>query len=41
VIIIKILAVWTAFSVALGLAIAPGLSRRIRDMNFPPGDEDE
>jgi hypothetical protein len=41
VIIIKILAVWTAFSVALGLAIAPGLSRRIRDMNFPPNEEDE
>jgi hypothetical protein len=41
VIIIKILAVWTAFSVALGLAIAPGLSRRIRDINFPPNEEDE
>jgi hypothetical protein len=41
VIIIKILAVWTAFSVALGLAIAPGLSRRIRDMNFPPDEEGE
>jgi len=41
VIIIKILAAWTAFSVALGLAIAPGLSRRIRDMNFPPEDDDE
>jgi hypothetical protein len=40
-IIIDILAAWTAFSVAFGLAIAPTLSRRVRDMNFPPNDKDE
>jgi hypothetical protein len=39
VIIIKILAAWTAFSVAFGLAVAPVLSRRMRDMNFPPDEE--
>jgi hypothetical protein len=41
VIIIKILAAWTAFSVAFGLVIAPVLSRRMRDINFPPSDEND
>ena len=34
-IFLKILAVWTAISVVGGFAIAPALSRRLRDINFP------
>jgi hypothetical protein len=40
-IIIKVLAAWTVFSVAFGFAIAPVLSRRVRDINFPPHDAND
>jgi hypothetical protein len=36
-IVLKILAAWTAISAATSLAIAPALARRIRDANFPQG----
>jgi hypothetical protein len=39
IIILKILAAWTVVSVIASLAIAPALSRRLRDTNFPPKDE--
>jgi hypothetical protein len=38
-IVLKILAVWTAISAAASFAIAPALSRRIRDVNFPRGED--
>jgi len=34
-IILKILAAWTAISVVGTFAMAPALSRRLRDINFP------
>jgi hypothetical protein len=34
-IILKILATWTAVSVVAGLAVAPALSRRLRGIKFP------
>jgi hypothetical protein len=34
-IVLKIIAAWTAVSVVSSFAIAPALSRRIRDVNFP------
>ena len=36
-IVLKILAAWTALSVVTSFAIAPALARRIRDVNFPKG----
>jgi hypothetical protein len=39
VIILKILAAWTLVSVFSSFAIAPALSRRLRDINFPAEDE--
>jgi hypothetical protein len=39
IIVLKIFAMWTACSVATGLAIAPALARRLRDINFRPKDE--
>jgi hypothetical protein len=38
-IILKILAAWTLVSVLSSLAIAPALSRRLRDINFPAEDD--
>ncbi|HZR71765.1 hypothetical protein [Bradyrhizobium sp.] len=35
-IVLKILAAWTAVSVVSSFAVAPALSRRIREVNFPP-----
>ena len=37
-ILLKILAVWTVISVVGGFAIAPALSRRLRDINFRRDD---
>ena len=37
-IFLNILAVWTAISVVGDFAIAPALSRRLRDINFPRDD---
>jgi hypothetical protein len=39
-IVLKIIAAWTAVSVVSSFAIAPRLARRIRDVNFPR-EEDE
>jgi hypothetical protein len=39
VIILKILAAWTLVSAVSSFAIAPALSRRLRDINFPAADE--
>jgi hypothetical protein len=39
-ILLKILAAWLAVSIATGFAIAPALSRRLRDINFPTEDEE-
>ena len=36
-IVLKVLAGWTAISVVASFAIAPALARRIRDVNFPKG----
>ena len=38
-IVLKILAVWTAISAVASFAFAPALSRRIRDVNFPRGKD--
>jgi hypothetical protein len=38
-IIVKILAAWTAVSILTSFAIAPALARRLRDVNFPSRDE--
>jgi hypothetical protein len=38
-IVLKILTAWTAVSVAFGFAVAPALSRRMRDINFPRKDD--
>jgi hypothetical protein len=38
-IILQILAAWTLASVLTGLAVAPALSRRLRDVNFRPSDD--
>jgi hypothetical protein len=38
-IILEILAAWTVVSIISGFAVAPALSRRLRDSNFPPDDE--
>jgi hypothetical protein len=37
--ILKILAAWTAISVLAGLAMALALWRRLRDINFARDDE--
>ena len=34
-IVLKVLASWTAISAVVSFAIAPALSRRIRNINFP------
>jgi hypothetical protein len=39
-ILLKILAAWFAVSIVAGFAIAPALSRRLRDINFPAEDEE-
>ena len=38
-IFLKIVAAWTAISVVAGFAMAPALSRRLRDINFPRDDQ--
>jgi hypothetical protein len=38
-IVLKILATWTAVSVVAGLAVAPALSRRLRGIKFSRQDE--
>ena len=38
-IFLKILAGWTAISVVVSFAMAPALSRRLRDINFPRDEE--
>jgi uncharacterized membrane protein len=38
-ILLKILAAWTAVSIAAAFAFAPALSRRLRDVNFPAEEE--
>jgi hypothetical protein len=38
-IVLKILATWTAVSVVAGLALAPALSRRLRGIKFSREDE--
>ena len=38
-IILKILAAWTAVSAVTSFAVAPVLSRRIGDVNFPRGED--
>jgi hypothetical protein len=38
-IVLQILAAWTVASVITGLAVAPALSRRLRDIDFRPNDE--
>jgi|GEM_PF-2548951 len=38
-IILKILAAWTAVSAVTSFAVAPALSRRLRDVNFPRGED--
>jgi len=37
-IFLEILAAWTAISVVASFAMAPALSRRLRDINFPRDD---
>jgi hypothetical protein len=39
-ILLKIVAAWTAISAVSSFAIAPALSRRIRDVNFPRGRDE-
>jgi hypothetical protein len=35
ILVLKILAAWTLVSLITSLAIAPALSKRVRDINFP------
>jgi uncharacterized membrane protein len=37
--ILKVLGIWTAVSVVTSFIVAPALSRRLRDVNFPAKDE--
>jgi hypothetical protein len=38
-IVLKVLAAWTALSIVSSFAIAPALGRRLRKINFPPKEE--
>jgi hypothetical protein len=38
-IFLKIVAGWTAISVVVSFSVAPALSRRLRDINFPRDEE--
>jgi hypothetical protein len=38
-IFLTILATWTAISVVASFAMAPALSRRLRDINYPRDDQ--
>jgi hypothetical protein len=38
-ILLKILAAWTAISVVASFATTPALSRRLRDINFPRDEQ--